>query len=160
MIATNHACKSICEYLVNQPINLDLLDNKARSALYLAIEADNIAMAQILVNHGASVVADPSRLAKMLCTIGYENDVQKLRLLIQSDCNIEVADYDKRTVGHLAAAEGHLQVLELLASESHFNFELRDRWNNSCFDEIKSDEMRALIERLVQSRQQSSQPIN
>ena len=50
-------------------------------------------------------------MAKMLCSIGHENDMRKLRFLIKSDCDIEQADYDKRTIGHLAAAEGHVQML-------------------------------------------------
>ena len=72
---------------------------------------DNFEIAEIFSSHGASIIADESRMAKMLCSIGHENDMRKLRFLVKSDCDIEQADYDKRTIGHLAAAEGHVQML-------------------------------------------------
>ena len=51
----------------------------------------------------------------MLCSIGSENELNKLQFLVKCDANIEEADYDKRTVGHLAASEGHVKILEYLA---------------------------------------------
>ena len=122
-----------------------MLDNKARSALYLAVESDNYEIAEILANSGASIIADGGRLAKMLCSIGHENDVQKLRFLLESDADIEQADYDKRTVGHLAAAEGHREILEFLAKHSKFNFYVKDRWNNTVMDELKDSELKTLV---------------
>ena len=135
---------------------MDLLDNKARSPLYLAVEANNFGVAQILASNGASIVADDNRIAKMLCLIGYENDMAKLRFLIQSDCDIETGDYDKRTIGHLAAAEGHVEMLKFLATQSKFNFDLRDRWNYSVLGELKDLEAKKMIEQLVQERKGKS----
>ena len=114
-----------------------MLDNKARSPLYLAVEANNFGVAKILAGKGASIIADDQRIAKILCMIGFENDMDKLRFLIQSDCDIEMGDYDKRTIGHLAAAEGHVEMLKYLATHSKFNFDLRDRWNYSVLGELK-----------------------
>ena len=119
---------------------MDLLDSKARSALYLAVECDNFGVAQILAEKGASLVADSGRLAKMLCSVGHENDLKKLRFLIDSECDIEQADYDQRTIGHLAAAEGHIDTLEMLATSTKFNFELVDRWGHSVLEELKNEE--------------------
>ena len=76
------------KYLVEQEINLDLLDNKARSALYLAIEANNNDVAQILVDKGASLIADDDRMAKLLCMVGFENDVTKLKMLIACEADL------------------------------------------------------------------------
>jgi len=41
-----------------------------------------------------------------------------------------------RTVGHLAAAEGHTELLLYLINETNFNFDLKDRWGNKPLDEI------------------------
>lgn len=92
-----------------------------------------------MADHGAEIIADGGRLAKLLCSIGFDGDLQKLKFLIKCDANIEQADYDKRTLGHLAAAEGHFKMLEYLAINSKFNFDLRDRWNSSVLDEIKDE---------------------
>lgn len=116
VIAGTQDRDEIAHFLASQSINLDLLDSKARSALYLAVESDNFSVAQILAEKGASLVADSGRLAKMLCSAGHDNDLKKLRFLINSECDIEQPDYDKRTIGHLAAAEGHIELLEILAT--------------------------------------------
>lgn len=89
MIASTHGREEIARYLCKQNINLDLLDIKARSALYLAIESDNFEIAGILVDHGASIICDESRMAKMLCSMGYENDIRKLRVFVKCDADIE-----------------------------------------------------------------------
>ena len=88
VVACTPGSEEITTYLCQQRINLDLLDNKVRSALYLAIESDNFGVAEILANHGASVIADSGRLAKMLCQIGFDNDLKKLSFLVKCDCDI------------------------------------------------------------------------
>ena len=67
VVASTCGRTEIARYLCEQRINLDLLDNKQRSSLYLAIESENFEVAEILADHGASIVADSGRLAKMLC---------------------------------------------------------------------------------------------
>ena len=120
--------------------------------MYLAVESDNFEVAEILADHGASIIVDSGRLAKMLCSIGHENDIEKLRFLVKSDTDINGADYDKRTIGHLAAAEGHWQILEFLANHSKFDFNLVDRWNTSVIDELKDDELKSKLEVLITER--------
>ena len=45
VVANCQGKEDIVKYLVKQQVNLDLLDNKARSALYLAIEGNNFKVA-------------------------------------------------------------------------------------------------------------------
>ena len=54
----------------------------------MAVEADNFGVVEILADAGASIIADHGRLAKMLCSIGHENDIDKLRWLVKSDTDI------------------------------------------------------------------------
>lgn len=60
----------IAEYLVEQEINIDSLDSKARSPLYLAIEKGFIPLCNLLVSKGASVIASDARIAQLLCEYG------------------------------------------------------------------------------------------
>lgn len=56
VIAQTHGRAEVAAYLTqHRHINLDLLDNKARSPLYLAIEAENYEVAEILAAAGASI---------------------------------------------------------------------------------------------------------
>ena len=152
IIANSSGHEDIARYLCSQNINLDLLDNKACSALYLAIESDNFATAEILAAHGASLIADNARLAKMLCYIGFHDDVTKLSFLVKGEADVEQADYDKRTIGHLAAAEGNIGVLKYLATNTSFNFDLVDRWDNPVLGELKDENARRQIEELIKLR--------
>lgn len=58
VVASNLGSQDIARYLVTQNMNLDMLDNKARSALYIAVESDNFEVANILSANGASVICD------------------------------------------------------------------------------------------------------
>jgi len=57
----------IAKFVMENHVNLDLLDSKARSPLYIAIESDNWEVADLLCREGATVIANQERLAKMLC---------------------------------------------------------------------------------------------
>ena len=93
-------------------------------------------MADILVEAGAAIIADEDRMAKLLCTVGFNNDLSKLKYLVKCEVDLEAADYDKRTLGHLAGAEGHTEMLEYLASQTRFNFDIEDRFGTKVIDEI------------------------
>lgn len=56
-----------------------------------------------------------------------------------------MSDYDKRTVGHLAACENHQNLLLYLAQETKFNFELEDRFGRNSLDEIRDEKFKAKI---------------
>lgn len=71
---------------------------------------------------------------------------------MRCDTDLDQADYDKRTVGHLAAAEGHIEMLEYLAKHSKFNFDLKDRWDNPVLGELADLEAKARIEALFAER--------
>ena len=88
----------------------------------------------------------------MLCYIGFNDDVNKLSFLVKGEADVEQADYDKRTIGHLAAAEGNIEVLKFLATRTDFNFDLVDRWDNPVLGELKDKEARSQIEALVKLR--------
>lgn len=59
--------------------------------------------------------------------------------------NLELSDYDLRTVGHLAAAEGHAEMVEFLLEKTNFNFELKDRWEHDPMEGAKDNEIKSAI---------------
>lgn len=132
----------LTRFLLNQHVNIDLPDSKGRSPLYIAIESDNFDVAEELCKQGGTIIANKERIAKMLCQAGFDNDLRKIDLLHRADINLEISDYDKRNVGHLAAAEGHMQILQFLAEKTNFNFMATDRWGNTVFSEMKDPEQK------------------
>jgi hypothetical protein len=71
--------------------------------------------------------------------------MDRVKLLVECEADIEVSDYDYRTVGHLAAAESKRTLLFYLSGHTDFNFTLRDRWNHTVLDEIKDHDLKDKI---------------
>lgn len=57
-------------------------------------------------------------------------------------------------MGHLAAAEGHLDMLIYLAQSTNFNFNLKDRWGNTIITEIKDRAIKEEVDEALKRRQQ------
>ena len=106
----------VAEFLISQDINVNLLDSKERSPLYLAIESGNFEIANLLSEVGGEVECSADRLAKMLCQFGSDDDVDRIALLHKCKADLQIGDYDSRTVGHLAAADNNTKTIEYLAA--------------------------------------------
>jgi hypothetical protein len=89
-----------------------------------------------LQEKGATAIGSESKFAKILCTVGFEGDLEKLKLLHKCEVNLELSDYDHRNIAHLAACEGHVNLLEFLITETTFDFSLCDRWGRDAFEEL------------------------
>uniref|UniRef100_A0A8C5GKE6 glutaminase n=1 Tax=Gouania willdenowi TaxID=441366 RepID=A0A8C5GKE6_GOUWI len=65
----------------------------------------------------------------------YTGDVSALRRFALSSIDMEQRDYDSRTALHVAAAEGHTEVVRFLLEACKVNPEPRDRWGSTPIDE-------------------------
>ncbi|XP_045676506.1 glutaminase kidney isoform, mitochondrial isoform X1 [Phyllostomus hastatus] len=65
----------------------------------------------------------------------YTGDVSALRRFALSAMDMEQRDYDSRTALHVAAAEGHVEVVKFLLEACKVNPFPKDRWNNTPMDE-------------------------
>ncbi|XP_069509790.1 glutaminase liver isoform, mitochondrial [Ambystoma mexicanum] len=61
----------------------------------------------------------------------YSGDVSALRRFALSAMDMEQKDYDSRTALHVAAAEGHLDVVTFLTKVCKVNPFVKDRWGNA-----------------------------
>jgi ankyrin repeat protein len=97
--------------LCEKDIFLDSLDSSGRSALFIALKSGSHNVVSHLQEKGATAIASDQKWAKILCIVGFEGDLLKLKLLHRCEVNLEISDYDLRHVAHLAACEGHVAVL-------------------------------------------------
>ncbi|XP_063790152.1 glutaminase kidney isoform, mitochondrial-like isoform X2 [Pseudophryne corroboree] len=65
----------------------------------------------------------------------FTGDVSALRRFALSAMDMEQRDYDSRTALHVAAAEGHVEVVRFLLEACKVNPFPKDRWNNTPMDE-------------------------
>uniref|UniRef100_A0ABM5FNK2 glutaminase n=1 Tax=Pogona vitticeps TaxID=103695 RepID=A0ABM5FNK2_9SAUR len=65
----------------------------------------------------------------------HSGDVSALRRFALSAMDMEQKDYDSRTALHVAAAEGHLEVVKFLVEACRVNPFVKDRWGNIALDD-------------------------
>ncbi|XP_056157806.1 glutaminase 2b [Lampris incognitus] len=65
----------------------------------------------------------------------YSGDVSALRRFALSSMDMDLKDYDSRTALHVAAAEGHVDVVHFLTKTCHVNPFVKDRWGNMPIDD-------------------------
>lgn len=152
---------NVVKFLIKENVNLDKIDATGCSPLYHAIRKGHADIAYLLYLKGASVHSPPEKLAKLLCICGFKGETSIVKLLNDCEANIEISDYDLRSVAHLAAAEGHTELLLFLINETDFNFDLKDRWGKKPLDEIADTRIRqefedALASRVLKKRRGSS----
>ena len=60
-----------------------------------------------------------------------------------------MADYDMRTVAHLAAAENKWDLLTYLVTKTRFNFDVKDRFGKTPLEEISDPEKLSEYQKLL-----------
>lgn len=108
----------IVKFLIDLRVDLDQLDQQGLSPLFMACSHRNSVTAKMLNKAGANVIVDKKRLERMLCSAGYEGDLEFIQLLTHCEVDLNLKDYDNRTIGHLAACENKIDILEYLSTET------------------------------------------
>ena len=75
-----------------------------------------------------------------LCLAAQKGDLHHLKSLYNTGINMNQHDYDNRTALHLAVCENHYEIIKFLIHICKVDQFIKDRWNNSPFDEaLKSN---------------------
>ena len=64
-----------------------------------------------------------------------------------------MCDYDKRTAMHLAASEGHTELVKFLLNVGHVRVDPRDRWNRTTRDDAETFGYGTIVQLLDQAEQ-------
>lgn len=67
-----------------------------------------------------------------LLFLACKNDVQGVKELLDDGVDVNSIDLDGRTALHIAACEGHVEVVQLLLSRKA-NIDARDRWGSTVY---------------------------
>ncbi|XP_068123667.1 glutaminase liver isoform, mitochondrial isoform X1 [Hyperolius riggenbachi] len=80
----------------------------------------------------------------------YSGDVSALRRFALSAMDMEQKDYDARTALHVAAAEGHVEVVKFLTEGCRVNPFAEDRWGNTPLQDAMRFERQEVVNMLLQ----------
>jgi len=64
-------------------------------------------------------------------------DLGALKRYVLQGINMDLPDYDGRTALHVAASEGHPNVVRFLLHRCHVNWEPKDRWGHTPLDDSR-----------------------
>ena len=114
----------------------NLIDMHGSTALLEAVKNGNEAIMEVLLENKAELCMNESLAASVLCQAVFDGDIVLLKRLLRAGIQVNAADYDKRTAAHVAAAEGNIAAIRMLAAHGA-DLSLTDRWNNTPENEAR-----------------------
>jgi adenylate kinase len=136
-IAASEGHLDLCLFLVKQGARVNRSDRWGGSPLDDAHRHRHIDCANFLQSVGGKFGSTSQ--ATNFITAASEGDVAEVKMLLRmGDIDINQCDYDKRTALHLAAGEGHIDVVQYLCMVGA-NVNVLDRWNNRPLDDAQSN---------------------
>jgi ankyrin repeat protein len=99
----------------------------------------------LFLRDNGGILNQSNDMGTLFCTYAYEGDLDTIRLYYDCGANLMMCDYDKRSLAHIAAAEGKLDIIKFVVQETHFNIMIEDRWGNTPYVDA-TPEIKAYIE--------------
>lgn len=125
--------------LIQHGANVNAEDRWGGRPLDDAIRSNKSQAAALLRKYNAIPGSKTEQNADLI-TFAAAGDVDRVKEFLESDqakktdFDINAGDYDKRTALHLAAGEGHCDVVALLC-DAGASLDVKDRWGNTCLDD-------------------------
>ena len=125
----------ICKYLVKKGARINRSDRWGGFPLDDAHRHRRSDVVNLLREHGAKFGSTSQTVN--LITAASEGNVEEVRTLLEfGSMDLNQGDYDHRTALHLAANEGHLEVVKLLC-EAGADVNVKDRWGDRPLDDAR-----------------------
>jgi len=119
----------IVKHLVGLPrVNPNCMDRWHNTPYMEAIRHSHEEIAKFLRQKGATTIN--SQAGPALCAAAAAGNLEELKRMKALGADINNGDYDARTAIHLAAAEGHVDILQWLIKEGA-NVNSTDRWGGT-----------------------------
>lgn len=150
MVASMKGNTDVCKMLLKYKADPNLTDMHGSTALLEAVKHGHEDTMDLLFEYGAELCMSESLAASVLCQAVFDGDILLLKRLLRAGIQVNAADYDKRTAAHIAAAEGNVAAIRLLA-ENNADLTKEDRWKNTVQHEAERSNVRQLLEYLNKS---------
>uniref|UniRef100_A0A671T7D6 glutaminase n=1 Tax=Sinocyclocheilus anshuiensis TaxID=1608454 RepID=A0A671T7D6_9TELE len=135
---------------------LDKLGNSVRGLRFCPPSVHN----NLFLFHKGSFLSFQVKSVINLLFAAYTGDVSALRRFALSSMDMEQRDYDSRTALHVAAAEGHIEVVRFLLEACKVNPGPKDRWGNTPIDEATHFGHHEVLALLQEYNNKYNPPVN
>jgi ankyrin repeat protein len=133
MIAAAEGQLKICKFLVSKGARINRVDRWGHAPLDDAYQFGHKGVVQFLREQGAKF-GSTSQITNFI-TAASEGDVDEVEAFLQhGSMDINQGDYDGRTALHLAAGEGHIEIVKRLC-EAGADANVQDRWGHCPLDD-------------------------
>jgi ankyrin repeat protein len=153
-IAAINGHKEIAEFLINNCVSLNELDDNKNTPLNYACINKHKDVA-LLLNIKGGILNMKSEMGDLLCKLAFEGDLDTIKLFHICGANLMTSNFDGRTLAHIAAAEGNLEIVKYLIEETNYNIMVSDRWGYTPHDEANET-----IRNLISVKFKTKQRIN
>jgi ankyrin repeat protein len=134
------------KFLLKLRLGVNDVDESKSTPLNFACLLGNREVALMLKEKGGILNMTPHICDKLL-EYAYKGDLERLDLFYECGANLNIEDFDKRTLGHIAAAEGHIHIIKFLVEKTNFNIMVCDRWGNTPYSDAKDDYIKEIIKK-------------
>jgi len=131
-VAASEGHLDICKLLVEKGAKINRSDRRGHAPLDDANRYKHTEVVRYLKQNGGKFGS--SSLSLNLISACIEGDVEEVRSLLDyGKIDLLSSDYDRRTPLHIAASEGHSEIVELLC-EKGANVNAKDKWGSRPID--------------------------
>lgn len=143
-IAARKGNLKMIKFLLKFMVGLNEMDSNQLTPLNYACLYNHKETAKFLKEKGA-IINTTENTSSILCELAQKGDLEGLKLYYDVGVNLALEDYDKRTLAHIAASEGHTHIIKFLVEEAKINLMTSDRWGTTPYCKAKNEEIRILI---------------
>lgn len=147
-LAASEGNMHVIRELLSHGVSVNNVDRWGGSPLADAVRHGHRQAAVELRKHGAELMYDEMKASGDLCEFARLGDLENIKLLYDCGIAMHSADYDGRTVVHLAASVGHKHIVDYLAMKRCVNLALKDRWGGTALDDAVREKHTQLAETL------------
>jgi ankyrin repeat protein len=140
-IAAINGDYEIVNFLIKCSLNINALDNDNSTPLYYACVNKHEKVALLIKDNGG--IVSGKDLGSLMCCLAINKEFETIKLFYHCGGDIMTPDYNKRTLAHIAAAEGEFDIVDFLL-KAELNIIASDRWGKTPLDDC-SDEIKELI---------------
>jgi ankyrin repeat protein len=149
-ISSREGNLNLVKFFLNLRIGINEMDEYKLTPLNYACKNGHKEIAIFLKEKGG-ILNYTNELSYEFCTYGKVGDLNKLRIYYECGANLNIEDHNRRTIAHIAAAEGHTDVIKFLVEETNMNILSNDRWGNTPYSEAKNQDIRDIIKNKYKS---------